>query len=663
MPFFSFVRLAALGSCLALALPNQAQQATPKPAATRPPAATSKPATPTTSKPTTPATNKSATPAASKMSTAANKPAATNTTSATKSTVSAATKSIAEGATTASKPVSTPPKPTGPPLPANLGSSDLNTRYKNGKTLIGQTRYDLAMTELEPVAAAGNQFKQAPEAAYLYAVAASRAKKWAEAEQMLNLLRSEYAQWPGMPDALFLQGQVSFEQNDFDNALKVLALLPTDKLVQERENMKAAYLPRVKDKPTFQNLLKTYPQEVALGRAYADKLANGGWYTDADKGQLDQLVTQFALDRSRYTPRPRALKKSTYNIGVLLPFEFNDPSWETRRKNQFVTDLYAGLRLAQDSLQREGHPVQLFAYDTGADTLQLKQVLTLPELAGMDLIIGPVYKSGSKILARYAQQKQIVCVNPLSQDGDLVLDNSWHYLFEPSMVTQARQAAQFAYTRLGGTRTAVVLHEDTRDEAAFGLAYKQAYEALGGRVVELRRINSNVEESLSAGFAGLDLKNVGHLVVASDAKKIGPYTLSALKAQDARPPLLTYSSWLDNNRIGLGQLDARDVYFVHPKYIDRTSFGVQRFRQLYMQRQNLPPSVFAFTGFELLYYFGSQLHLHGPAFQQQLTNAGPVSGAVFQGIGYPGGAHDNQYVPLTKLERLELEVLNPVGIR
>lgn len=648
-----------------LATPVLAQQpTTPRPTT---PATTRKPTTtPTTvpAKSTKPATT---TPAATGKTTpaSATKPGATSQATPT-TTKPAATSTTAKPAATpvTTKPAATaPPKPTGTPLPANLGSTDFNTRYKNGKTLITQTRYDLAMIELEPLAAPANKFAQAPEAAYLYAVAASRAKKWAEAEQMLNLLRSEYAQWPGLPEALFLQGQVSFEQNDFDNALRVLAQLPAGQLQQERENMKAAYLPRIKDKATFQTLLKTYPQELTLARAYADKLANGGWYTDADKGQLDQLVTQFALDRTRYTPRPRAVKKSTYNIGVLLPFEFNDTSWETRRKNQFVTDLYAGLRIAQDSLQREGRPVQLFAYDTGADTLQLKQVLALPELAGMDLIIGPVYKSGSKILARYAQQKQIVCVNPLSQDGELVLDNPWHYLYQSSTATQAQQAAQFAYSRLGGARTAVVLYEDTKDEAAFGVAYKQAYEALGGRVVQLRRINSDVDESLAAGFGGFDLKSIGHLVVASESKKIGPYTFNALKAQDARLPLITYASWLDNNRIGLYQLDARDVYFLHPKYLDRNNFGVRRFRQLYMQRQNQPPSVFAFTGFELLYFFGSQLHQNGPAFQQQLSTAGPISGSVFQGIGYPGGAHDNQYVPITKLERLEVEVLNPVGIR
>lgn len=637
MRLSSFLPAVVFSAGLGLVAPATAQQ-TPakKPAATAP--ATSKPAPGTPTRPVT-------TPA---------KPAAT----ATKPAAPAPAKP------TPTRPATpAPPKPTGPPLPANLGSTDPNVRYKNGKTLLDQARYDLALQELEPLTAPATKFAKAPEAAYLYAVAASRAKKWAEAEQMLNLLRSEYAQWPALPEAFFLQGQVSFEQGDFENALRVLAQVPEGRLTTERENMKATYLPRIKDKATFQNLLKSYPQEATLARAYADKLANGGWYTEADKGQLDQLISQFQLDRTRYTPRPQAVKKASYNIGVLLPFEFNDPSWEKRRKNQFVTDLYAGLRLAQDSLQREGRPVQLFTYDTGADTTQLKQVLALPELAGMDLIIGPVYKSGSKILARYAQQRQIAVVNPLSQDGSLVLDNPWHYLFEPSTASQARQAAQFAFSRLGGSRTAVVLYEDTKDEEDFGAAYKQAYEALGGRVLQLRRINSDVEESLAAGFAGVDLKNIGHLVVASDGKKAGPYTLGVLKTQDARLPVITYASWLDNPRIGLGQLDARDVYFVHPKFLDKTNAGVRRFRQLYVQRQNLPPSVFAFTGFELLYYFGSQLHQHGPAFQQQLANGGPVSGAVFQGIGYPAGAHDNQYVPITKLERLEVEVLNPVGIR
>ncbi|TGE29067.1 ABC transporter substrate-binding protein [Hymenobacter metallicola] len=645
-----------------MGFPTQAQQPTSRPATSTqaPPKKTPAASAPAPAKPGSVPPRSTPAPKASTTTAPAKATSTPATTKPATSSTAAPAKAVPTASPSAAKPA--PAKPTGPPLPANMGSSNPAVRYQNGKTLITQARYDLAMQELEPLTPPAARFERGPEAAYLYAVAATRAKKWAEAEQMLNLLRNEYPTWPNLAEAFFLQGQVSFELGEADNALKILAQIPADKLSAEREAMKAVYLPRVKDKVQLQTLLQNYPQDAAVARAYADKLVAGGWYTDADKATLDQLVTQLGLDRTRYTPRPKAQKKSSYNVAVLLPFEFNDPSWEKQRKNQFVTDLYAGMRLAQDSLQREGRPIQLFSYDTGADTLQLKQVLALPELASMDLIIGPVYKSGSKILARYAQQKQIICINPLSQDADLVQDNGWHYLFEPSTVTQAKQAAQFAMSRFT-SRTAVVLYEDTKDEAAFGQAYKTAYEALGGKVLQLRRINSDVEESLNAGFAGIDLKTVGHLVVASDHRKAGPYTLGIMQAQGARLPLLTYASWLDNSRVSLGQLDSRDVFFVHPKYLDKTAYGVRRFRQLYLQRQNLPPSVFAFTGFELLYYFGSQLHLHGPGFQQNLASSGPVSGSIFQGIGYPSGAHDNQYVPFTKLERLEVEVQNPVGLR
>jgi ABC-type branched-subunit amino acid transport system substrate-binding protein/TolA-binding protein len=657
-------------SSLLLAEPAAAQQPTPakpKPTPAKPaagsPAAKPAPATPaktapgTTAKP-TPGTSK---PTAPGTTPKAGAPTPAKTTPAAAGKTSPAVPATNAAATAGPAPAKPTPRPA-LPLPANLGSQNPDTRYRNGKTLIDQARYELAMDELLPVTAPAAKYARGPEAAYLYAVAASRARKWAEAEQMLNLLRNEYPQWGGLNEALFLQGQVSFEQGDTDNALKVLGQITAPALRTPRTAMKTAYLARIRDKALWQNLVRRYPQDTVLARSYAEQLVYGGLYADADRPQLDQLVQQYGLDRSRYTPRPRPQKKGSYNVAVLLPFEFDDPSWETRRRLQFVTDLYAGMKLAQDSLQQEGRPLNLYAYDTGADTLQLKQLLQQPELAGMDLIIGPVYKSGAKILARFAQQNQIVAVNPLSQDGSLVQDNAWYYLFEPSTATQGRVAAEYAYRTFGG-RPAVVFHEDTKDETAFAEAYKKTYEALGGRVLAVRRIDSDSPESLNAGFGGVDLKSAGQLVVASDHRKAGPFTLGLMQAQALTMPLITYASWQDNPSISLGQLDRRDVHFLQPKYLDLTLPGVRRFRQLYTQQQNIPPSVFAASGYELLYYFGSQLHQNGPAFQQPLAASGPVSGTLFPGIGYPQQAHDNQYVPITKLERLEVEVQNPVGVR
>ncbi|GAC1377997.1 MAG: hypothetical protein NVS3B25_23490 [Hymenobacter sp.] len=550
----------------------------------------------------------------------------------------------------------TPPKPrpTAPPPAA-----DAATRYRTGKAQLDQGHYAAALKLLEPLAQPGAHFARAADAAYLGAVAAARLKAWPEAEQLLNLLRTEYPTYPNLPDALLLQGQVSLEMEDYDTALKTLAQLPADRLTPEREALKAAYLPRIRERGTWQRLLRRYPDDATLGRAYAERLASSGTFTEADRPQLDELIAKFNLDRARYTPRPRvvAAKKSSYNVAVLLPFELNDPSWQTQRKNQFVTDLYAGLRLGQDSLQRAGRPLQLFAYDTGADTLTLKQVLALPELAGMDLLIGPVYKSGAKLLGRYAREHQIVCINPLSQDADLVAENPWHYLFGPSSATQGRVAAQFAANAFGAGRPGLVLHEESKDDAAFAAAYKTAFEAQGGKIGLLRHFNSDADESLDAAFAGLDLAGASHVLVVSDNRRAGPHALNALQAPTGRPPLVAPASWLDNPRLGLAQLGAPGTYFVHPRYYAEQAPGFRRFRQLYLGSQHLPPSIYANLGFELLLYFGSALFQYGPSFQAGLASGATVPGAIFEGQSYTGGAHDNQVVPIVKLNNLELQVV------
>ncbi|RYY20099.1 MAG: tetratricopeptide repeat protein [Cytophagaceae bacterium] len=540
-------------------------------------------------------------------------------------------------------------------------------QYRTAKNQLDQGRYAVAMQQLQPLAQPVNHFAQAADAGYLYAVAATRLGRWAEAEQMLNLVRHEYPTYAALNEVLYLQGQVSFEQGDYDTALRTLGQLPAEQYASLREAMQTSYLTKLTDRATWQRLRQRYPQSKLVGRLYADFLVANGPLTDADRQQLTALITQFKLDRSRYTAAPATapavpkalLRKSTYNIGVLLPFELQDNTWQTQRKNQFVTDLYAGLRLAQDSLQRAGHPVQLFAYDTGADTVTLKSVLALPELAGMDMLVGPVYKSGARLLARYAQEHQIVCINPLSQDADLVSDNPYHYLYMPSAATQGRLAAQFAASAFGIGRPAVLLREDAKDDNDFAQAYEAAYAAAGGKILTSRSFRPDDATSLTAAFAGLDLAAASHVVVVSDNRKAGPTAFSALTAVPGttRPALLAPGAWLDNPSLDPSQLGGAGVYYYHPKYFDNQRPGYRRFRQLYLAKQNLPPSSFANQGYELLLFFGQALQQFGPALQGGLAAAPPLPGAIFEGLAYPGGAHDNQVVPMVKLSNLEFQLV------
>jgi hypothetical protein len=80
----------------------------------------------------------------------------------------------------------------------------------------------------------------------------------------------------------------------------------------------------------------------------------------------------------------------------------------------------------------------------------------------------------------------------------------------------------------------------------------------------------------------------------------------------------------------------------------------------------MPPSVYAYAGFEMMYYFGTLLQNYGPNFNQALAADGLKPGVFYQGIGYTDRSarnevrKDNQYIPITKLENLQLTVVNPV---
>ncbi|MDQ3290669.1 MAG: hypothetical protein M3Q05_05200, partial [Bacteroidota bacterium] len=284
-------------------------------------------------------------------------------------------------------------------------AKDFATKYENAKQLITANKYQLAMAELQPIISA-NQANYSPGAMYLYAFAAVKAKKYTDASQKLNLLKNAYPTWPNLSDALFLEANLAFEQKEYDRALAALESIKEKDLEADIKAMEFNYLNQISDKAFMQNLVNKFPENKILGQVYAKKLM-AGWYTAADKETLENLVKKFKLDKSKYGPENlTTVKKNNFNIAVLLPFPQNDAEAKARR-NQFVTDLYAGMLLAQDSLAKQQIQLNLFTYDAPADTNKIKSTLQMPELASMDLIVGPVFKSANKIISRFSRDHDL----------------------------------------------------------------------------------------------------------------------------------------------------------------------------------------------------------------------------------------------------------------
>ncbi|WP_242918128.1 ABC transporter substrate-binding protein [Pontibacter liquoris] len=546
-------------------------------------------------------------------------------------------------------------------LPVQAQVQDAATAYSNGKVLLQQQRYDQAMAELKPLTSSENPY--APEASYFYALAALKGNKTKEAYQMLLQLQNQHPDWAGMKDADYLLANVLFEQGDYERALSKLQELDGSALEADAEGLKRYYLTRLNSRPAYEQLLKRFGSDKTVAQVYADKLI-GGWYRPEDRQTLERIVQRFNLDRNRYLSKD-ALSGQGFDVAVLLPFQLNQPLSQTARKNQFVTDLYAGMKLAQDSLAAQGIRINLLAYDASADTTATSNLLRLPELQQMDLVIGPVYKSTAKVAARFAAQNNINVINPLSQDTDIAKGNEHVFLFEASVATQAKQAATFAYQHFN-PKTAVILFENTKDDTTFAGHYRRQFLRLGGKVKVYKKISSSQAGATAAIFNGLALEDAGHLAVFSEKMTAAVNTISLLQGKAPRLPLITYENWLDINQISLQQLDNLEAYFISPKYVNKYNPVNDWFRSKYISKYNLPPSMYAYAGFEMLYYFGTRLQQFGPQFNQQLAAQGIQQGVFYPGHGYsttqkPGELQpDNQYVPITKLDNLQLTVVNPV---
>ncbi|ALJ01523.1 hypothetical protein DC20_16575 [Rufibacter tibetensis] len=538
-------------------------------------------------------------------------------------------------------------------------NADLNTRLQNGKVLVDQQKYALAMAELLPISSSATGKNYAPDAAYLYSVAAMRQKKYAEADKMLTQLISEHSNWGGLADAQYLHGQVLFEKKEYLRALNALASIDEKSLADEVAAMKRHYMMLLTDKATFQYLMRQFPEDATLVKAYADKLVSG-WFTEQDRPQLEALVRQFKLDRG-YLQRTAAIKKSAYNVAVLLPFNVSDKGIKVDKKNLFITDFYAGILSAKDSLAKQGMQVNVYPYDTSNDTAQVRQIMELPELGTMDLVVGPIYKGNSAFAAKIAQKRSLNMVNPFSDDADVTKGNPYLYLMETSVATQGQRAAAYAYQTFP-KKTAVIVYDSEKNDTTFAGNFRRAYTVLGGKVQTFQKINSKANGNVGTALGAANLKDAGVVVVQSTAANVASSTVSFLEQRASKVPVLVPQSWLENNQIGFDQLDFLEMYFIAPKYIDLENPAVQSYKQAYTTRYKLPPSAFTYTGFELMNYYGRQLQESGYSAPPKLSGVQPA--VFYQGIGYQTQdgrqAQDNQYVPILKIENGRLLVVNPV---
>jgi len=196
------------------------------------------------------------------------------------------------------------------------------------------------------------------------------------------------------------------------------------------------------------------------------------------------------------------LKKSKYNIGLLLPFKINeseliDPSNLVAAKANFplvqslAVDFLMGFNKAVDSLKSADFSVQTFLYDVDdKDSSKVAALCKSDEFKKLDLIIGPAYPSGFKDVSTVAKNYSIPVISPFTQQSKILFNNSIASKVNPSQYTMIEALADYCIDSLKSIASVFIVNNGNIKEQQYLKDFKQSYNE------HLKELNFTVKDSV-----------------------------------------------------------------------------------------------------------------------------------------------------------------------
>jgi ABC-type branched-subunit amino acid transport system substrate-binding protein len=542
-------------------------------------------------------------------------------------------------------------------IPGVYAQEDYAARYIAGKDFFKTGKYNYAMEQFKPLTTETDAHPFVQYAHYYYSLSAFKANLYPEATQMLRQLMIKYPDWDKIDDAYYILANIAFEQKKYRDAMKYL--LDRDKDIKEdADKMKLFYLNST-PVDTLKTLNKIYPSDPVLGKVLATKLSITT--DEKDKMLLEYLIQDFSLDRNKLLKTRKTVLKASYNVAVLFPFMMKDLNPENpQRPNQFVLDLYEGIKLAVDSLKRKGVNINLYPYDTEKDISKVTALLQLPELAFMDMIIGPIYPGHNALVNEFAYNNQICIVNPLSNNSKLMENNPFVFLYQSTLEDEALNLSDYAFSHFTNpspkNNNVMIFFADDYKDSLLALRYKEAATAQKFNVTVFEKAKiPKVQQLLSDS---VQLSYVSHIFVSSDDLTLAANVISKLEVSQMAIPLITKEDWLEFRLLSFAQLERRQAYFLHPDYLDYGKPAVKNFKRTFTNEMNLLPTNFAYEGYDLMFLFGNALKMYGNYFRDGIQKAGFIPGKIFPGYDYTN-SNSNKFVPITKFED---QLLAPVNL-
>ncbi|MFM7329290.1 MAG: hypothetical protein ACKO3B_11215 [Bacteroidota bacterium] len=543
-------------------------------------------------------------------------------------------------------------------------AQDVKQQYARARQNYQDRKFDQALDGFKPLMVydAGNPY--AEYASFFYALSAYRLNYKSLAKSTLIGMLDIYPDWNRQDDVRYWLATIYFEQGEWFQAMKLLSQLKSD---PDLYNMKSHFLAGIKDPEILRMLLEDFHDKAAAGRLIRLLLS---LRKEETIGEAQRLISTYGFDSNEFEiPEQLSSTDGTaIRVSVLFPFltQTLEPTPATK-KNQYALDLYQGMRLARDSLLQAGINVELNTYDTERNPEKLRSILTRPEIAQSDVLVGPLFTDEFQPVRDYSAATGIPMMHPVSNSPDYTTGNSSAVLFQPSWQTIGAKSAEYIHS-LGIAKPCIVFYDKTPRDSILAHAFKKRAEELNIRIVLFREVpkeNSSIINSILVTPVKFDkwrnpvefkLKkdSIGSIFVAADSELIFTKVISSVDSRNDQTVIVGQESWLDKPGMDFMKFEQLHLALASPNFSPVGSLAYLDFQKKYVSAHHVAPSLYAKIGYEFMLFLGDRLSRNGGNDKLlSIMRSGKNPGRLSQGFDFPG-TRDNQVVPIISFSNGEL---------
>jgi LysM repeat protein len=335
----------------------------------------------------------------------------------------------------------------------------------------------------------------------------------------------------------------------------------------------------------------------------------------ANRSRTNALLSQI------YLPKDVNIIK----IALLLPFEANEIATSQASPQKRMLEYLEGFLLALKDIKKEGISVHFQMYDTGSGVDKIPAILKKPEMQDIHLLVGGLSDEQIKLLSKYAKERGIPYIIPLTSKTDEPFNNSNAYQVNtPHSYLYSK--ASLAFINKYGKDNIIIVSDET------GASNQKEFidllkEDLQGKNIQYKTVtySANFQNDIKVMMSSID-RNV---VIPSDDSpetltKITPPLKAIVASQpNASLTLFGYPVWQVYGAKFSSDFFLLNTTFYAHFYVDPTSPDVKNFNSTFYKwytriLENTFPK-YGMLGYDTGMYFIRLIHNYGSAFDLHIN--------------------------------------------